>query len=248
MICTLSTPLHRLTQKHLCWHLITKILRNGPRTHFPFRFTTLDLASGYHQVRLKPGEEFKTAFQTHHGQFEFRVMPFGLCGAPGTFQGAMNSSLAPLLRKCVVVFFDDILVYSKSFQEHLDHLAQVLTILQKEQWFVKMTKCKFAQNSISYLGHIVSASGVATDPHKVDAVVNWPVPMNVKELRSFLGLAGYYRRFVKHFALIAKPLTELLKKGVLFIWTQDHELSFDTLKTSISSAPVLALPDFPTLL
>lgn len=125
----------------------------------------------------------------------------------------MNSSLAPLLWKCVVVFFDDILVYSKSFQEHLDHLAHVLTILQKEQWFVKMTKCKFAQNSISYLGHIVSASGVATDPHKVDAVVNWPVPMNVKELCNFLGLAGYYRRFVKHFALIAKPLTELLKKG-----------------------------------
>lgn len=195
-------------------------------------------------MRLKPGEEFKTAFQTHHGQFEFRIMPFGLSGAPGTFQGAMNSSLAPLLRNCVVVFFDDILVYSRSFEDHLSHLAQVLTILQKDHWFVKKSKCKFAQTSIAYLGHVISAAGVATDPAKVDAVLNWPVPSNVKELRSFLGLAGYYRRFVRHFAIIAKPLTALLKKGVFYVWTQDQEISFNTLKQAVISAPVLALPNF----
>lgn len=207
-------------------------------------FTTLDLASGYHQVRLHPGEEFKTAFQTHHGQFEFKVMAFGLSGAPGTFQGAMNTSLAPLLRKCVVVFFDDILVYSQSFEDHVQHLSQVLTILHQDQWFVKLSKCKFAQQTISYLGHVISAHGVSTDPAKVEAIVSWPVPSNIKELRSFLGLAGYYRRFVRHFAVIAKPLTTLLKKGVFFIWTQEQEISFATLKESLSSAPVLALPDF----
>ena len=136
-------------------------------------------------------------------------MPFGLSGAPGTFQGAMNSSLALLLRKCVVVFFDSILVYSRSFDDHVSHLAQVLTILQKDHWFVKKSKCKFAQTSIAYLGHVISAAGVDTDPAKVDDVLNWPVPSNVKELRSFLGLAGYYRRFVSHFAIIAKPLNAL---------------------------------------
>lgn len=207
-------------------------------------FTTLDLISGYHQVRLKPGEEYKTAFQTHHGQFEFLVMAFGLSGAPGTFQGAMNSTLAPLLRRCVIVFFDDILIYSKSFEDHITHLKEVLTLLQQHQWHVKLSKCKFAQREISYLGHRISQADVSTDEAKVEAIVSWPMPTSVKELRSFLGLAGYYRKFVKHFAVIAKPLTDLLKKGVLFVWTQDQELAFATLKQALSSAPVLALPDF----
>lgn len=208
-------------------------------------FTTLELISGYHQVRLKPGEEYKTAFQTHHGQFEFLVMAFGLSGAPGTFQGAMNTNLSPLLRRCVIVFFDDILIYSKTFEDHLVHLKEVLTLLQQDQWYVKLSRCKFAQREISYLGHVISEAGVSTDLAKVDAVVNWPVPVNVKELRSFLGLAGYYRKFVKHFAVIAKPLTELLKKGAIFVWTQHQEVAFATLKQALSSAPVLALHDFP---
>jgi transposase InsO family protein len=207
-------------------------------------FTTLDLLSGYHQVRLKPGEEYKTAFQTHYGHFEFAVMAFGLTGAPGTFQGAMNTTLKPLLRRCVLVFFDDILIYSKTFEEHLDHLAQVLSLLAKDQWYVKLSKCKFAQRTIAYLGHVISEAGVSTDLSKVEAVNNWPKPTNVKQLRSFLGLAGYYRKFVHHFAVIAKPLTTLLKKGVLFVWTQDHDLAFTALKQALTSAPVLALPDF----
>jgi hypothetical protein len=207
-------------------------------------FTTFDLNVGYHQIRLKLGEEFKTAFQTHFGHFEFKVMAFGLCGALGTFQGAMNTTLAPLLRKCVVVFFDDILIYSSTFEEHLKHIKQVLQLLLKDQWQVKLSKCTFAQNQIHYLGHIISDKGIATDPVKVSTIFVWPQPTDVKQLRSFLGLAGYYRRFLKHFAIISKPLTALLKKHTLFVWTVDHDVAFNTLKLALTSAPVLAVPDF----
>jgi hypothetical protein len=148
-------------------------------------FSTLDLISGYHQVRMKQGEEHKTAFQTHHGHFEFLVMPFGLSGAPGTFQNAMNTSLAPLLRKCVIVFFDDILVYSHTLDDHVAHLTAVLTILRQDHWHVKPSKCSFAKRQISYLGHIISELGVSTDMSKVEAVLQWPSPTNLKELRSF---------------------------------------------------------------
>jgi len=207
-------------------------------------FSNLDLRAGFHQILLKPGEEFKTAFQTHFGQYEFRVMAFGLTGAPGTFQGAMNDTLAPGLRKFVVVFFDDILVYSHSYEEHLDHLRQVFQWLSKDQWKLKLSKCKFAQRSISYLGHIVSAQGVSTDPAKVHAVTSWPPPTSVKELHSFLGLAGYYRKFVRNFGIISRLLTNLLKKNTLFVWTSEHNRAFNTLKTALSTAPVLAIPDF----
>lgn len=207
-------------------------------------FSTLDLSSGYHQVRLKAGEEYKTAFQTHHGHFEFKVVAFGLCGAPGTFQGAMNTTLAPLLRRCVVVFFDDILVYSNSFEEHVHNLRAVLQLLAQDQWQVKLSKCSFVKNQINYLGHVISKGSVATDPSKIQAVLNWSQPANVKELRSFLGLAGYYRKFVKFFAVLARPLTDLLKKNVLFVWTSDHDVAFQELKSALYSAPVLAMPDF----
>jgi hypothetical protein len=202
------------------------------------------LRSGFHQILLKPGEEHKTAFQTHFGQYEFRVLAFGLTGAPGTFQGAMNVTLSPRLRKFVIVFFDDILVYSATYEDHLKHLRLVFEWLHNDQWKLKKTKCSFAQRSITYLGHIVSSQGVATDASKVQVIVDWPVPANVKELRSFLGLAGYYRKFVKHFGIIARPLTNLLKKNALFLWTPDHAAAFSTLKTALSSAPVLALPNF----
>ncbi|CAO2169811.1 unnamed protein product [Urochloa humidicola] len=207
-------------------------------------FTCLDLRAGFHQIRLKPGEEFKTAFQTHCGQYEFRVMAFGLTGAPGSFQEAMNSTLAPYLRKFVLVFFDDILIYSTSYEDHIQHIRLVFQLLAQEQWKIKLSKCVFAQREISYLGYVISEKGVGTDPTKVSAIAQWPTPTSAKELRSFLGLAGYYRKFVKGFGLISRPLTDLLKKHSLFIWTSVHDKSFAALKHTLCHAPVLALPDF----
>lgn len=207
-------------------------------------FSSLDLCSGFHQILLQPGESYKTAFSTHEGHFEFRVLAFGLSGAPATFQGAMNTTLKPLLRKCVMVFFDDILVYSQSFEQHVTDLRSVLQLLANDQWKVKLTKCSFAQRQLSYLGHVISAQGVATDPSKISAIVEWPSPANAKELRSFLGLAGYYRRFVKNFGVLSKPLTDLLKKNTIYVWTSTHELAFSALKHALCSALVLALPDF----
>lgn len=207
-------------------------------------FSKMDLRAGYHQVRLAPGEEFKTAFQTHAGHWEYTVMPFGLAGAPATFLGAMNTTLKPLLHKCVVVFFDDILVYSDTLAAHVEHLKVVLELLQRDQWKVKKSKCSFGQPQIAYLGHIINQEGVSSDPSKVDKVAKWPVPTNNKEVRSFLGLAGYYRKFVRHFGILARPLFNLLKKGTPFVWTEVTNTSFELLKKNLVEAPVLKLPDF----
>jgi hypothetical protein len=206
-------------------------------------FSKLDLKAGYHQILLQAGEEYKTAFQTHIGHYEFRVMAFGLTGAPNTFLGAMNDTLKSVLRKCVLVFFDDILIYSQTFEDHVHHLQQVLQLLLRDQWKV-LSKCELAQNQIAYLGHIISANGVATDPAKITAIEHWKTPTSAKELRSFLGLAGFYRKFVRHFGMISRPLFDLLKKHTLFVWTPEHQKAFELLKQTLMSAPVLALPDF----
>jgi hypothetical protein len=144
-------------------------------------------------------------------------MPFGLAGALATFLGAMNATLKPLLRKCVVVFFDDILVYSKSLEEHTQHLQAVLELLRRDSWQVKLNKCSFGQQQISYLGHVINSHGVASNPQKINKVASWPTPQNSKDVRSFLGLAGYYRKFVQHFGIIARPLFNLLKKNMPFV-------------------------------
>lgn len=156
----------------------------------------------------------------------------------------MNTTLAPYLRKFVLIFFDDILIYSPDFASHLQHIHLVFQLLAHDQWYLKLSKCSFAQHHISYLGHTISEAGVGTDPSKLSAIQQWPVPTSTKELRSFLGLAGYYRKFVCHFGIITKPLTNLLKKHSIFIWTSEHETAFHTLKTTLCQAPVLALPNF----
>lgn len=207
-------------------------------------FSSLDLCSGFHQIRMAEGHEYKTAFQTHNGHYEYQVMPYGVTGGLATFQEIMNTVLDPCLRKFVVVFIDDVLIYSTTWQDHLMHLETVFKLLQQNQFHVKLSKCSFAKQELSYLGHIISPAGVSTYPKKVQIIADWPTPQSVKELRSFLGMAGYYRKFVKNFGLLAKPLTHLLKKGEMYVWTSETEASFQTLKTALMTTPVLALPDF----
>ncbi|KAL4312967.1 hypothetical protein GQ457_01G036970 [Hibiscus cannabinus] len=207
-------------------------------------FSKLDLLAGYHQIRVKAEDIPKTAFRTHEGHYEFIVMPFGLTNAPSTFQATMNEIFKPFLRKFVLVFLDDILVFSETWHEHLTHLRQVLQVLQENGFVAKESKCTFGQETVEYLGHIVSKDGLAMDPSKVRAIREWPIPSNLKDVRGFLGLAGYYRRFIKGFATIAAPISDLLRKSEKFEWTSDAQLAFDNLKLLLSEAPLLGLPCF----
>jgi hypothetical protein len=207
-------------------------------------FSKLDFRAGYHQICIHPADTHKTAFKTHNGLFEFLVMPFGLTNAPATFQSIMNLVFAPLLRKGVLVFMDDILIYSRTLPEHLELLQKVFDILKANRFYIKLSKCSFAQSEVEYLGHNISGKGVSTEASKVAAVAKWPQPTNLKELRGFLGLTGYYRKFIRHYGLISRSLTDLLKKGTPFIWTSATEAAFQQLKTALIQAPVLGLPDF----
>lgn len=206
-------------------------------------FSKIDLRSGYHQICMHPADIFKTAFSTHMGHFEYIVMPFGLTNAPATFQALMNRILSPYLRKFVLVFFDDILIFSQSIEDHAHHVQLVLQLLRKYNLFAKPSKCTFGQQHVEYLGYIISEQGVATDPAKIVAVQQWPSPLNVTQRRGFLGLAGYYRRFIKDFGIICRPLFNALKKNE-FQWETDQQLAFQTIKDKLSQAPVLALPNF----
>lgn len=207
-------------------------------------FTKLDLRSGYWQVRIAEGDEAKTACVTRYGSFEFLVMPFGLTNAPATFCNLMNDVLYEFLDHFVVVYLDDIVVYSPTLADHVEHLKLVFSALRRNSLYVRKEKCEFCQQEIMFLGHKVSKGQIRMDERKVQAILEWAAPTKVSELRSFLGLANYYRRFIEGYSKKASPLSDLLKKDKQWEWTQDCQDAFDGIKCAVTSEPVLRLPDF----
>ena len=207
-------------------------------------FSCLDLRSGYWQVEVDDDSKPKTAFATHSGLYEFRRMPFGLANAPSTFQRLMHAVLRGLQYQICLVYLDDIIVYSRSFADHINHLNDVFSRLRSANVKLKPSKCSFARSSVEYLGHVVSRDGIRPDPSKIAAVATFPVPRCVRDVRSFLGLANYYRRFIHNFASIASPLHMLTHKNVRFHWDDSSDKAFHTLKSCLTSAPILAYPDF----
>ncbi|KAL0551238.1 hypothetical protein IC582_010324 [Cucumis melo] len=206
-------------------------------------FSKIDLRSGYHQLRIKEEDVPKTAFRSRYGHYEFIVISFGLTNAPAVFMDLMNRVFREFLDTFVIVFIDDILIYSKTEAEHEEHLRMVLQTLRDNKLYAKFSKCEFWLKQVSFLGHVVSKAGVSVDPAKIEAVTGWTRPSTVSEVRSFLGLAGYYRRFVENFSRIATPLTQLTRKGAPFVWSKACEDSFQTLKQKLVTAPVLTVPD-----
>jgi hypothetical protein len=206
-------------------------------------FSKIDLCSGYHKIKIRPCDIPKTAFSTRYGLYEFLVMSFGLTNAPAYFMYLMNSVFMTELDKFVVVFIDDILIYSKNEKEHANHLRIVLQRLQDHKLYAKFSKCEFWLKSVKFLGHTISQDGISVDPSKVQEVMDWKPPKSVHQIRSFLGLLGNYRRFIPDYSRIAKPMTELLKKVVKFVWSEACEKAFHTLRQHLTSAPVLVQPD-----
>ncbi|GJV53771.1 putative reverse transcriptase domain-containing protein [Tanacetum coccineum] len=206
-------------------------------------YSKIDLRSGYHQLRVREQDVPKTAFQTRYGHYEFQVMPFGLTNAPAVFMDLMNRVCKPYLDKFVIVFIDDILIYSKDEREHEEHLKAILELLKKEKLYAKFSKCEFWIPKVQFLGHVIDSRGIHVDPAKIESIKDWASPKTPTEIRQFLGLAGYYRRFIEGFSKIAKSMTKLTQKGIKFDWGEKEENAFQLIKQKLCSAPILALPE-----
>src|SRR6266508_4539728 len=207
-------------------------------------YTSIDLASGYWQVEMDENSQDITAFVIPWGLYQFNVMPFGLTNAPATFQRLMNYILHDYLNDFVVVYLDDILVCSDTFEEHLDHLRKVFIKLREANLVIKLKKCKFGQRKIKFLGHTIETDGLRTDPENIEKIINCPVPTDVTGVRKFMGLCNYYRKFIKDLSKLSKPLRQLLKKDVKFSWKPKEQKTFEKLKTILTEAPVLLFPNF----
>ncbi|GJT83552.1 putative reverse transcriptase domain-containing protein [Tanacetum coccineum] len=206
-------------------------------------YSKIDLRSGYHQLRVRDEDIPKTSFRTRYGHYEFQVMPFGLTNTPAVFMDLMNRVCKPYLDKFVIVFIDDILIYSRNKEEHVNHLRIILELLKKEKLYAKFSKCDFWIRIVQFLGHLIDSQGLHVDPAKIEAVKNWTSPTTPTEIRQFLGLVGYYRRFIKDFLKIAKSLTEFTQKNKKYIWGKDQESTFQLLKHKVCEASIFSLPE-----
>jgi len=206
-------------------------------------FSKIDLRSGYHQILVKPEDVQKTTFRSRYEHYEYVVMPFGVTNAPAVFMDYMNRIFRPYLDKFVVVFIDDILIYSRTREEHAGHLRIVLEVLREHQLSGKLSKCEFWLDEVQFLGLVISSHGISVDPSKIETVLKWERPQTVTEVRSFLGLAGYYRRFVEGFSKMVSPLTQLTRKDQPFSWTGKCEECFEEMKKRLTTTPILIIPD-----
>jgi hypothetical protein len=224
-------------------YLIPRIDELMDELHGAVYFTKIYLHFGYHQIKMREEDISKTSFRCHYGHYEFLVMPFGLTNAPATFQSCMNHVFNKQLRKHLLVFFDDLLIYSKTWEEHLKHLDQILSIMEEQSLYAKESKCEFGMTEVLYLGHIIKAKGVQVHQEKIEAIIKWPTPKTLIELRGFLGMCTYYGKFVKGFSQLCEPLIDLTKKGALK-WDEEAQIMMDKMKKVMSMCLVLALPYF----
>ena len=240
-MCTDYRALNKITKKNV--YPLPRIDELLDRLQGAKFFTKIDLRQGYHQIRIKDADVEKTAFRTRYGHYEYLVLPFGLTNAPATFMGLMNEVFRPLLDKSVVIYLDDILIYSRSWEDHKRHIAEVLDRLRAHQLYAKVSKCEFGKSKVEFLGHVVSNDGVAVDQKKIEAIQSWPPPQNIHDLRAFLGLANYYRRFVENYSKLTLPLTRMLKKGATVSMQEEEMSAFRLIKEALTKAPVLAVAD-----
>ena len=206
-------------------------------------FSKIYLKSGYHQVRIRPEDEWKSTFKNKDGLNDWAMMLFGLSNAPSTFMRIITQVLRTFVEKFVVVYFDDILIYSKTLTDHLDHLRQVCQVLRNDSLYGNLKKCEFMTSRVTFLGFVVTPDGVSADPEKIRSIVEWSEPTSIHEVRSFHGLATFYRRFIKGFSTIVAPITDCIRKGEFF-WTKAAHKAFLELKDRMTQAPILRLPDF----
>ena len=240
-MCVDSRAINKITIKYR--HPIPRLEDMLDELHGSSVFSKVDLRSGYYQIRIREGDEWKTAFKTKGGLYEWLVMPFGLSNAPSTFMRLMNQVFRPFIGKFVVVYFDDILIYSKNEEEHQGHLTQVMEVLEREKLFGNLKKCTFFTSEVTFLGYIVTSHGIMVDESKIEAIRTWPTPKSIHDVRSFHGLASFYRRFIRDFSTIMAPMTEVIK-GTTFKWNSKAQEAFDQVKSKLTQAPVLALPCF----
>jgi len=240
-LCVDYSQLNKMTIKNK--YPLPRIEDLMDQLHGSSIFSKIYLQSGYHQILVKADDVQKMAFRSRYGHYEYVVMSFGVTNASAVFMDYMNRIFRPFLDKFVVVFIDDILIYSRTQEEHAEHLRVVLGILREKQLYAKLFKCEFWMDEVQFLGHVISAQGIAVDPAKVEVVVKWESPISATKIRSFVGLAGYYRRFIEGFSKIVAPLTQLTRKDQPFTWTDKCEESFQELKQRLTSAPILVIPD-----